>query len=120
VLGSAPPFLVLAFDVPLWTVLAVFGTCGAITGMINPIISAVMFERIPAHLVGRVTALAGSLAWVGIPLGGLAGGAVVALVGLNPALWLAGVTYLLTTTLPGLHPAWRDMDRHRHTEPVPN
>ncbi len=114
ILGGAPSYLTLALGAPLWTILLVWGLCGAIGGVINPIIGAVMLERIPPHLVGRVTALGGSIAWLGIPFGPVLAATLIAVVGgLSPALVVAGVGYLLATTLPGLHPAWRQMDATR-------
>ncbi|WP_316525372.1 MFS transporter [Kitasatospora brasiliensis] len=112
-LCGAPRFLVLAFDVPMWTVLTVFAIGGFGSGFLNPILGAVLFERVPRHLLGRVQALGSSLAWAGIPLGGLVAGASIALVGLIPSLLAAGALYFATTTLAGLRPEWREMDRLR-------
>src|SRR4051812_19436614 len=47
-----PRFVVLALDVPLWVVLAVIAPTGFAAGFINPVLGAVIFERIPAPLVG--------------------------------------------------------------------
>jgi MFS family permease len=121
-LGGAPRFLILAADVPVWLLVTVFAISGFGGGFLNPIIGAVLFERIPRPMLGRVTSLIGSLAWSGIPLGGLAGGVAVSALGLAPVLVLSGVLYLLITNLTGLRPEWREMDAergHRPTEPVP-
>nr|WP_243437349.1 MFS transporter [Streptomyces sp. FH025] len=112
-LAGAPRYLVLVFDAPMWVVITVFAVGGFGSGFLNPIIGAVLFERIPRHLLGRVQALIGSLSWAGIPLGGLLAGGAVALVGLIPSLLTAGVLYFATTTLTGLRPEWREMDRLR-------
>ncbi|MFI9160269.1 MFS transporter [Kitasatospora aureofaciens] len=112
-LAGAPRYLVLALDAPMWAVVAVFAVGGFGSGFLNPILGAVLFERVPRHLLGRVHALSDSLAWAGIPLGGLLAGAAVALVGLIPSLLTAGVLYFATTTLTGLRPEWREMDRQR-------
>ncbi|MGW6914617.1 MFS transporter [Kitasatospora sp. NPDC054939] len=112
-LGGAPRFLVLALDAPLWAVLAVFVVGGFGAGFVNPILGAVMFERVPRRLMGRVGALGDSLAWAGTPLGGLIAGAAVALAGLAPALLAAGGLYFAVTALAGLRPEWREMDRLR-------
>lgn len=108
--GGAPRFIVLAFGAPLWLVLAVNAVAGAGLGFLNPILGAVMYERIPRPLVGRVSALIGSLSWAGIPFGGLVGGALIAFVGVAPALLVCGTGYFLVTTLPGLRREWREMD----------
>lgn len=110
-LGGVPRFVVLALDVPLAGVLAVALVGGFAVGFINPILGAVIYERIPAHLIGRVTSLQNSLCWAGIPFGGLIGGALVAGFGLSPALLAVGAAYFLATMLPALQPQWREMDR---------
>jgi MFS family permease len=113
---GAPRFVVLAFDVPLWGVLAVAVSAGFASGFLNPILGAVLFERIPRPLVGRVTALSTSLCWVGIPLGGVVGGLLVTATGLAPALLACGAAYFLATMLPAVRPAFREMD---HTPEAP-
>ncbi|MFJ2016443.1 MFS transporter [Streptomyces nodosus] len=110
-LAGAPRFLVLASGAPMGAVLAVFAVSGFGAGFLNPVLGAVLFERVPRRMLGRVNALGDSLAWAGIPLGGLVAGAVVASFGLVPALLAGGSAYFLTTTLAGLRPEWREMDR---------
>ncbi|MFF2043638.1 MFS transporter [Kitasatospora sp. NPDC058170] len=112
-LCGAPRFLVLALDGPMWAVLAVFAVGGFGAGFLNPILGAVTFERVPRHLLGRVGALGDSLAWAGIPLGGLLAGSAVALSGLVPVLLVTGGLYFATTAVAGLRPEWREMDRLR-------
>ncbi|MFD0425936.1 MFS transporter [Streptomyces parvus] len=112
-LAGAPRFLVLAMDAPLAVVLAVFAVSGFGAGFINPVLGAVLVERVPRRMLGRVNALGDSLAWSGIPLGGLLAGAAVTAAGLTPVLLLCGAAYFLTTTLAGLRPEWRAMDRPR-------
>ncbi|WP_433404318.1 MFS transporter [Streptomyces sp. CA-146814] len=112
-LAGAPRFLVLAVDAPLGVVLAVFAVSGFGAGFINPVLGAVFIERVPRRMLGRVNALGDSLAWSGIPLGGLLAGAAVTVAGLTPVLLVCGAAYFLTTTLAGLRPEWRAMDRSR-------
>lgn len=112
-LAGAPRFLVLAFDAPLWAVLAVFAVTGFGAGFVNPVLGAVLVERVPRRMLGRVNALGDSLAWAGIPLGGLLAGAAVTAVGLVPVLLTCGAAYFLTTNLAGLRPEWREIDRTR-------
>ncbi len=115
-LAGAPRFVVMALDAPLAWVIAVAVLAGFSSGFINPILGAVIFERIPPHLVGRVSSLNTSLCWALIPFGGVAGGATIAAVGLAPALALFGAGYFIATTLPALLPQWREID-HRPTAP---
>ncbi|KJS60938.1 MFS transporter [Streptomyces rubellomurinus] len=111
--AGAPRFLVLASGAPMGVVLTVFAIGGFGSGFLNPILGAVLFERVPRHLLGRVHALSDSLAWAGIPLGGLVAGAVVAMTGLIPALVAGGAAYFVTTTVAGLRREWREMDGQR-------
>ncbi|MFD8270404.1 MFS transporter [Streptomyces althioticus] len=112
-LAGAPRFLILAFDAPLGAVLAVFAVSGFGAGFVNPVLGAVLVERVPRRMLGRVNALGDSLAWAGIPLGGLLAGAAVTAAGLVPVLLACGVAYFLTTNLAGLRPEWREIDRTR-------
>ncbi|MET1059288.1 MAG: MFS transporter [Nocardioides sp.] len=120
-LCGVPRFVVLALGAPLWAVLlvAVIGGCAA--GFLNPILGAVLFERIPAPLMGRVTSMNLALSWSLIPFGGLLGGLAVAAVGLSPALLLIGAAYLVTTMAPAVQPRWKEMDvrpQQRTAEPA--
>ncbi|MCT9933612.1 MFS transporter [Planotetraspora sp. A-T 1434] len=112
-LAGSPRFLILALGAPMWLVLVVFAVGGFGGGFLNPILGAISFERVPRRLLGRVGALGDSLAWAGIPLGGLIAGVAVASFGLVPVLVASGTAYFLTTNLAGLRPEWREMDRLR-------
>jgi MFS family permease len=108
---------VLAPAAPLWLVVAVWTVSGLGAGLINPILSSVMYERIPGPLLGRAWALAGTLAWAGIPLGGPVGGVLAAVLGLGLATLVLAAGYLAATTLPALRPEWRGLDRPTATPP---
>ncbi|HEX5116880.1 MAG TPA: MFS transporter [Pseudonocardiaceae bacterium] len=111
--AGAPRFLVLALHFPLWTILVVSAAGSVGAGFLNPILGAIPFERVPEHLLGRVMSLINSLYWTGIPLGGLVAGVAVTAIGLTPVLVTAGGLYFLVTSLAGLRPEWREMDRRR-------
>ncbi|WP_370613986.1 MFS transporter [Mumia sp. Pv 4-285] len=108
--AGAPRFLVLLVDVPTPVVIAVFAVAGLGSGFLNPILGAILFERVPRRLYGRVGALGDAVAWAGMPLGGLLAGVAVTAAGLSPVLLVCGVAYFLTTTLTGLRPEWKEMD----------
>ncbi|MGX2998080.1 MFS transporter [Streptomyces sp. JNUCC 64] len=112
-LAGAPRFVVLAVDAPVAVVVAVFVVDGFGSGFLNPILGAVRYERVPRPLLGRVSALVHSLSWAGIPFGGLLAGAAASAFGLAAALLAGGALYFLTTTVTGLRPEWRAMDRAR-------
>ncbi|WP_245651445.1 MFS transporter [Streptosporangium amethystogenes] len=116
-LAGPSRFLILAVDAPVWAMVAVFAVGGFAGGFLNPILGAISYERVPRRLLGRVNALTDSLSWAGIPLGGLVGGAAVAATGLAPVLLAGGAAYALTTSLTGLRPEWREMDRLRGQGP---
>ncbi|WP_327103984.1 MFS transporter [Nonomuraea glycinis] len=111
--AGAPRFLILAVDAPVWAMVAVFAVSGFSGGFLNPILAAVWYERVPRHLLGRVSALGDSLGYAGIPLGGLLAGAAVAWAGPAVVLVACGVAYFLATNLTALRPEWREMDRLR-------
>jgi MFS family permease len=109
-IAGAPRFALMAFDVPLWIVLAYAVAGGFASGFLNPILGAVKYERIPAPLVGRVSSLSTAMCFALMPLGGLLGGLLVGAVGLSAAMLAIGAAYLLVTMAPAVDPAWRAMD----------
>jgi MFS family permease len=90
---AGPRFLVLAAAPPRLVILATLFGCGVFAGALNPILQAVLLERIPAHMRGRVIGTVRAGVWALIPLGPLAGGYVVGLVGVRPTLVLIAVLY---------------------------
>lgn len=119
-LAGAPRYLALALGAPLWAIIGTNVVAGLGSGFINPTINAIFFERVPRNIIGRVGSLADALAWAGLPVGGVVGGLAVTAVGVSPALGVAGAAYLVSTTVPGMRPEWREMDRVRTAgEPIP-
>jgi MFS family permease len=108
---GAPRFVVMAFDSPLAVIGAVVVAAGFASGFLNPILGAVIFERIPPPLVGRVSSLTTAMCFALLPFGGLLGGVLIAGGGLPFAMAVCGVLYLVVTMLPALDPRWREMDR---------
>ena len=117
--AGAPRFVVLAIEAPLGVVLAVMVVSGAASGFLNPILGAVILERIPPSLMGRVSALNTAICWSLMPLGGVLGGLAVAGLGISPALLLAGAAYFVTTMAPTRVPSFRRMERSPVTSPAP-
>jgi hypothetical protein len=52
--AGPPPFLALGLGLPVWAIATVFCLAGFASGFLNPIIGAILFERIPRPLLGRV------------------------------------------------------------------
>ena len=109
---GAPRFVVMAFDSPVWAVIVVIIAGGFMAGFLNPILGAVIFERIPEPLVGRVTSLTTACCFALVPFGGLLGGILVGSYGLSVAMLACGAVYLAVTMLPAVDPRWREID-HR-------
>ncbi|MEV7414437.1 MFS transporter [Streptomyces sp. NPDC089919] len=109
-IAGPPRFLVMAFDLPLWVVLVVAVFDGLAIGFVNPILNAVMLERIPRPLLGRVSALTDSVGSAGVPLGPMLAGAAVTATALGPVLFGCAALYLASTVLPALRPHWRELD----------
>jgi MFS family permease len=107
---GAPRFVVMAFDVPVWWVLAVSVAGGFASGFLNPILGAVIYERIPSPLVGRVTSLTTAMCFALMPLGGLLGGVLVGSFGLTAAMLAIGAAYFVVTMAPAFDPRWHEMD----------
>lgn len=112
VLGGIPRFSIFAFDTPVWAMAAVLAVVGFVSGFCNPILGAVVFERIPKHLVGRVSALNTSLCWSLIPFGGLLGGGLTALVGMRVAMFGVGVAYFVVALMPLVRKSFREFKKH--------
>ena len=110
-----PRFLVIAFGAPLWVVFVVFAIGGTSSGFINPILGAIQFERIPAHVLGRVMSLISAFAWGLMPLGGLLGGSLVSAFGLTTALVACGIAYFVVTMFPAIDPTWKQIERRPET-----
>ncbi|GAB2630571.1 MFS transporter [Kribbella swartbergensis] len=107
---GAPRFVVMAFDAPVWALMAVYAVGGIGAGFINPVLGALFIERIPRHMLGRVNSLADAVCWTGVPLGGVVAGAAIAGIGLVPALFAAGAVYFVATMSPlliGRHESWK-------------
>ncbi|HEY0951762.1 MFS transporter [Nocardioides sp.] len=113
---GAPRYAVFALDAPLWLLVGVVAVSGFAAGFINPVLGAVIFERIPAPLMGRVSSLTTAMCFALMPLGGMVGGLLVSGVGLPVTLLAAGAAYLVVTMLPAVDPRWREIDERRPVE----
>jgi MFS family permease len=116
---GVPRFVVLALDAPWTVILAVAVAGGFAAGFLNPLLGAVLFERIPEPLMGRVTSMNIAMSWSLIPFGGLLGGVLVTGFGIAPALLAVGGAYLVTTMVPAFRPRWRELDRREAAVQVP-
>ncbi|MFI5826515.1 MFS transporter [Streptomyces sp. NPDC051578] len=109
-LCGAPRFAVAALTgtpLPLAVTMVLSGL-GA--GMLNPILSTVVYEHVPDGLRSRVAGVTTAGCELTMPLGGLAAGLLVGGFGATTALLAFGGVYLLATLSPLVFPAWRGMD----------
>ena len=70
-----------------------------------------IYERVPEHLIGRVSSLSTACCFALMPLGGLVGGFLVGGVGPRRGLLVCGAAYFVVTMLPAVDPRWREIDR---------
>ncbi len=106
-----PRFVLMGLDTPLWSILGYAVVAGFAAGFLNPILGAVIYERVPDHLMGRVSSLSTACCFALMPLGGLVGGFLVGGVGLGAAMLACGAAYFVVTMLPAVDPRWRDLDK---------
>ncbi|MFD9224400.1 MFS transporter [Streptomyces sp. NPDC060064] len=124
ILCGLPRFVVAALadgTAPLAVTMAV-GGLGA--GMLNPILTTIMYERVPEELRSRVAGVTTAGVLLTAPLGGLAAGYLIEQAGLATALLVFGGAYFLATLAPAVFPSWREMDTGRqagtHTGRTPS
>jgi MFS family permease len=118
-IAGVPRFVVLALDAPWAVIVPVAVAGGFASGFLNPLLGAVLFERTPAPLMGRVTAMNIAMSWSLIPFGGILGGVLVTGFGIAPALLVVGAAYFVTTMVPAVQPRWRELDDRRHVGAAP-
>ncbi|MFE6908296.1 MFS transporter [Streptomyces erythrochromogenes] len=109
--SGAPRYVVAALTDTTLPLAVTMALAGVGAGMLNPILSTVMYERVPEELRSRVAGVTTAGCELTMPMGGLAAGLLVDGFGLGTALLLFGGTYLLTTLAPLVFPAWRAMER---------
>lgn len=109
VICGAPRFVVLALGGGAWSVAAISFAAGLAAAVLNPILGAVFYERIPDRLMARVQGLSTAVAFAGMPLGALVGG-WLGEYGVRVAMLVVGAVYLLATLAPLVGKFWREMD----------
>ncbi|MEU9251461.1 MFS transporter [Streptomyces sp. NPDC048270] len=109
-LCGAPRFVTAAFtDTPL-PLAVTMALSGLGAGVLNPILTTVVYEKVPEELRSRVSGVSTAGCELAMPMGGLAAGLLVDGFGVTRALLLFGGAYLLTTLTPLLFPAWRGLN----------
>jgi MFS family permease len=104
-------YLTIATTPSLPVAVAAFAIAGLASGPVNPLIFTIVAERVPVQLRGRVFGAVRAGAWASIPLGILAGGALVATIGVAATFLSIGVAYVALTLYGFFNPAFREMGR---------
>jgi predicted MFS family arabinose efflux permease len=90
---------------------------GLASGPLNPVLATVAYERIPAHMRGRVLGATVAGAYLAIPAGAVLGGLVIEWIGVAATLAAIGACYLLVTSAGVFNRTFRQMDPE--PEPAP-
>lgn len=117
-LAGGPAYLVLAAEPGLGWCVVTLVLAGLAAGGINPVLSTVMLERVPAGMRARVGGVMTAGCWAGMPIGALLAGVAVEHAGLTVTLVVVGVGYLLVTLLPLRREPWQELDRPAVSAPA--
>lgn len=111
VLAGGPSLVVFALglDVP-WLVAGSI-VSGFAAGALNPILGAVLFERIPPEFRARVFGLTTAASWAGVPVGGLLGGLGASALGVTTSFGIVAVIYIGVCLVPLRGGRWRLMEK---------
>lgn len=110
VLIAIQPWFYAMFP-PLAFVILIAAIAGLGTGPINPIVSAVLLEQVPAVMRGSVLGFAKAIAWMAVPPGILLSGYLVETLGLRSTLLVIAVAYLFALVSLAFNPATADLER---------
>ncbi|MET9801341.1 MFS transporter [Streptomyces sp. NPDC006368] len=109
-IGGAPLYVVAALTDSVLPLVVTAAVGGLGVGTLNPILTTVMYERVPDELRSRVASATTAGVLLAAPLGGLGAGHLVERAGLGTALLTIGALYFAATLTPALFPSWREMD----------
>ncbi|MEU3609333.1 MFS transporter [Streptomyces sp. NPDC035033] len=107
---GAPMFVVAAVTETVAPLLVTAVAAGLGAGVLNPVLTTVMYERVPKELRSRVAGAGTAGVLMATPLGGLVTGLVVERAGLTATLLGVAALYFLVTLAPAVLPAWRGLE----------
>lgn len=90
-------FLMFASFAPFPALLITYILSGLLAGPINPILSTIMYKRVPDNMRGRVFGILSAGVLVAMPLGGLIGGFFAEWLSMEVALIIYTIIYLIAT-----------------------
>lgn len=109
VLAGVPPYLAMAFHVPLPFMLAVLAFSGLAAGGINPMVSTALFGLIPEPLRARVFGAMTAGVAAAMPLGAFLGGLAISALGLTATVLTVSALYAAATLTPLFGKQWRGL-----------
>jgi MFS family permease len=95
-------------NVAVMTTLAIVIGIGA--GMVNPLVTTLLQQATPEHLLGRVLGTFASTAMVAAPFGMLLGGSAISLLGLTGTIALIAAIITAALVFVIANPAFRELD----------
>ncbi len=98
--GAFPPLPVLLVHAAI---------AGVAAGPLNGILGAAQYTRIPEAMRGRALGIVRAIAWMAIPLGGLAGGWLISTIGLRATFLSLGTLYVATALSSAVNPGLREI-----------
>jgi len=98
-LAGAPRVLILGVSHELVLVCTVTFLSGLAMAAVNPVIGAMLYERIPPKVQTRAFGVCTAITFTGVPIGGVLGGLAVAGLGLTPAILVGGVLCVVATVV---------------------
>jgi MFS family permease len=107
VLCCAPRQLILGVTDELLYVIVLTFVSGMAAAAVRPILGGMLYARVPVDLQNRVFGLVAAVCRVGLAVGGVLAGWLVAGLGLHEAILISGGICLLVTIVPLL--------RYRHS-----
>ncbi|HEX8981554.1 MAG TPA: MFS transporter [Ktedonobacterales bacterium] len=109
--GALRFFLIVGLASTPALMIASQAVCGFFIGVVNPITSTAMYNRIPTAMRARVLGAITSLVTLGSPLGGLIAGLVAPLIGVEQTMLVFGEIYTCATLSLLINPATKALDQ---------
>nr|BBH90355.1 MFS transporter [Thermosporothrix sp. COM3] len=110
-IGGGLRFLAMAFVPNMWFLTIAHAFMGLALGPLNPLLSTILYERVPENMRARVFGVLAAGSSIGIPVGELLSGYLVNGVGIQNSLIITGSIYMLVTLSLLVNPKLRAMDR---------
>ncbi len=108
--GIGATYFGLAMLPGLWVAASILFLTGIMAGPVNPMLSTIYQERVPANMRGRVFAMAGAVSLSMMPFGRLLGGMVIDWFGLSTLLLMQAIGFAAIGVVMLLLPALRLLD----------